>query len=45
LGNYKKTRNNLDGEDFSSKLSPWFASGSLSARLAYYKTLEKLEQF
>ena len=31
---YKKTRNELDGWDTSSKLSPWLNSGSLSARRA-----------
>ena len=29
---YKETRNQLDGWDFSSKLSPWLAFGCLSAR-------------
>lgn len=29
---YKKTRNGLLGTDFSSKLSPWLANGSISAR-------------
>ncbi len=32
---YKTTRNHLDGVDASSKLSPWLASGALSARVAY----------
>ncbi|OZY84720.1 hypothetical protein CBP51_16245 [Cellvibrio mixtus] len=32
LGNYKNTRNGLDGWDFSSKLSPWLALGCISAR-------------
>jgi deoxyribodipyrimidine photo-lyase len=31
---YKKTRNELDGWDTSSKFSPWLNSGSLSARRA-----------
>lgn len=30
---YKETRNDLLGSDASSKFSPWFAQGSLSARL------------
>lgn len=30
LATYKDTRNGLGGWDFSSKLSPWLASGSLS---------------
>ena len=30
---YKKTRNELFGEDYSSKFSPWLANGSLSPRI------------
>ena len=29
---YKATRNGLSGVDYSSKLSPWLASGAISAR-------------
>lgn len=32
---YKATRNGLSGVEFSSKFSPWLASGALSARVAY----------
>ncbi|GAA4020056.1 DASH family cryptochrome [Actimicrobium antarcticum] len=32
---YKQTRNGLIGLDYSSKFSPWLASGALSARSAY----------
>ena len=32
---YKATRNGLTGVGFSSKFSPWLASGALSARTAY----------
>jgi len=32
LDHYKETRNGLAGWDFSSKLAPWLANGSLSAR-------------
>lgn len=32
---YKETRNGLLGGDYSSKFSPWLASGSLSARTIY----------
>jgi len=32
---YKATRNQLSGTDFSSKFSPWLASGALSARTVY----------
>ena len=31
---YKQTRNGLAGTDYSSKFSPWLASGALSARSA-----------
>ncbi len=42
VANYKKTRNGLLGEAFSSKLSPWLANGSLSPRRAHeaVKTFE-----
>ncbi len=32
---YKATRNGLTGIDYSSKFSPWLASGALSARAAH----------
>lgn len=32
---YKLTRNGLIGTDYSSKFSPWLATGALSPRLAY----------
>ena len=32
---YKHTRNGLQGIDYSTKLSPWLASGALSARRVY----------
>jgi len=32
---YKATRNQLSGTDYSSKFSPWLASGALSARTVY----------
>ena len=32
LSHYKETRNGLLGADYSSKLSPWLASGAISAR-------------
>lgn len=35
VATYKDTRNGLIGPDFSSKLSPWLASGALSARYVY----------
>ena len=32
---YEKTRNNLIGSDYSSKLSPWLANGSLSMKMIF----------
>jgi deoxyribodipyrimidine photo-lyase len=32
IASYKETRNQLDGWEFSSKLSPWLAFGCISAR-------------
>jgi deoxyribodipyrimidine photo-lyase len=32
---YKLTRNGLTGRDYSTKFSPWLASGALSARTVY----------
>lgn len=32
---YKQTRNGLSGIDYSTKFSPWLASGALSARTVY----------
>jgi deoxyribodipyrimidine photo-lyase len=43
IDNYKETRNGLLGSDYSSKLSPWFANGSLSMRYAY-QAVENYEQ-
>ncbi|GGD44631.1 DASH family cryptochrome [Muriicola marianensis] len=37
LAYYKKTRNGLVGKDYSSKLSPWLANGSLSAKTVYWE--------
>lgn len=34
---YKRTRNGLTGMDYSSKLSPWLANGSISARMIYHE--------
>ncbi|WP_426189445.1 DASH family cryptochrome [Massilia sp. DWR3-1-1] len=38
---YKQTRNGLSGADFSSKWSPWLATGALSAR----RILAELRQY
>lgn len=35
VDSYKATRNGLSGLDYSSKFSPWLASGALSARTVY----------
>ena len=37
LKTYKHTRNGLVGIDYSSKLSPWLANGSVSARQVYWQ--------
>jgi deoxyribodipyrimidine photo-lyase len=39
---YKKTRNGLFGEDYSSKFSPWLANGSLSPKVIMVQ-LKKFE--
>ena len=40
---YKKTRNGLLGTEYSSKLSPWLANGSISARTVYSE-IKKFEK-
>ncbi len=35
VSTYKATRNGLSGTDYSSKFSPWLASGAVSARTVY----------
>lgn len=40
LSTYKKTRNGLIGESYSSKLSAWLANGSVSARTIYWQIKE-----
>lgn len=37
LSYYKKTRNGLVGNDYSSKFSAWLANGSLSPRMIYHE--------
>ena len=37
ISTYKLTRNGLIGEDYSSKFSPWLASGSISPRYIYHQ--------
>ncbi|NNK88963.1 MAG: DASH family cryptochrome [Flavobacteriaceae bacterium] len=43
LAYYKKTRNGMIGVDYSSKLSPWLANGSLSPR-TIYRTVKQFEK-
>jgi len=40
---YKKTRNGLVGNDYSTKFSPWLANGSISAKTIYW-SIQKYEQ-
>ncbi len=37
LGHYKETRNGLIGADYSSKFSPWLATGCISPRTIYWE--------
>jgi len=39
IGHYAETRNQIFGANYSSKLSPWLANGSLSPRYAYHEAL------
>ena len=43
LKSYKETRNGMVGSDYSSKLSPWLSSGSLSAVQVYWE-IKKYEE-
>ena len=45
VGFYKKTRNGLVGEDYSTKFSPWLANGSLSAKTIYYQVKKYEAEF
>lgn len=40
LATYKETRNGLLGADYSSKFSPWLATGSLSPRWIYDQIID-----
>ncbi len=42
ISNYKNTRNEMIGSDYSTKFSPWLALGCLSPREIYYE-LKKYE--
>jgi deoxyribodipyrimidine photo-lyase len=39
LSYYKHTRNGMVGTEYSSKLSPWLANGSISAREIYHEVI------
>jgi deoxyribodipyrimidine photo-lyase len=43
IKNYKETRNELLGWEFSSKFSPWLASGSISPKTIYHE-VKKFEK-
>ena len=45
IAHYKETRNNLIGENYSSKLAPWLAQGCLSARAVYHELKEYEKEF
>lgn len=38
MSKYNDTRNNLLGSNYSSKLSPWLANGTVSIRKVYWET-------
>lgn len=44
ISTYKKTRNGMVGSEYSSKLSPWLANGSLSVRYVWEKVLDYEQQ-
>ena len=39
VSKYAATRNDLIGADYSSKLSPWLANGSISSRKVYWEVM------
>lgn len=43
IASYKQTRNGLIGDDYSSKFSPWLASGCISA-VGIYRELKEFER-
>ncbi|EDO31143.1 predicted protein [Nematostella vectensis] len=44
VAKYKETRNGLLGENYSTKLSPWLANGSLSPRMVYHRIKQYEEE-
>ncbi|MEK9771940.1 MAG: DASH family cryptochrome [Opitutae bacterium] len=45
VANYKNTRNQLQGPDFSSRFSPWISSGCLSPREIYWEVKHYESQY
>jgi len=45
ISKYKETRNELIGDDYSSKFSAWLANGCLSPREIYYELKKYEEEF
>jgi deoxyribodipyrimidine photo-lyase len=45
VATYKVTRNDLMGENYSSKFGPWLAQGCLSARAVYHEIKEYEAEF
>jgi deoxyribodipyrimidine photo-lyase len=45
ISNYKNTRNQLIGRDYSSKFSPWLALGCLSPRFIYHEIIRYEQEF
>ena len=45
IRHYKETRNQLQGWDFSSKLSPWLAQGCLSPRMVWHEVLRHEQRY
>ena len=45
ISDYKSTRNQLIGSDYSSKFSPWLAMGCLSARYIYSEIIRYEKEF
>lgn len=43
VSKYNSTRNDLIGANYSSKLSPWLANGSISCRKVYWE-VKKFEK-
>ena len=44
VNNYAFNHNKLSGSEYSSKLSPWLANGSISVRKIYF-TIKNFQKF